>query len=153
MGIYEGKLYGKGKKFAIIVSRFNNFISERLLEGAIDCFVRHGVEEDDIDIVRVPGSFEIPQTLSWVMKRGKYDGIVCLGVLVRGETPHFDYISAEVTKGIASLALNSDVPVSYGVITADTVDQAIDRGGTKQGNKGWDAAMSVLEMSNLKEEI
>ncbi len=155
MSYYEGKLNAEGKKFMIIVSRFNSFIGDKLVEGAMDCFVRHGANKDDIDIVKVPGSFEIPQMLSLMIKKHKkdYDGIVCLGTLIRGETPHFDYIASEVTKGIANVSLQASIPVTYGIITADTVDQAIDRAGTKQGNKGWDAAISVIEMVNLMNEI
>ena len=146
---YEGKLTGKGLKPAIIVSRFNSFMSERLLDGALDTLRRHEVEEDDIDIFRVPGAFEIPVMAKILAQEGKYDGILCLGVLIRGSTPHFEYISAEVTKGISQIALEHQIPISFGVITADTIEQAIERAGSKAGNKGQEAAISFLEMTNL----
>ena len=145
----EGKIFGKDKKFAVVISRFNEFISSKLLEGALDCFQRHEVQEDDIDIAWVPGSFEIPLTALKMAQTKKYDAIICLGAVIRGATPHFNYISSEVTKGIAQVNLQTGIPVIYGVITADTLEQAIERAGTKAGNKGWDAAMSAMEMVEL----
>ncbi|MCD6246698.1 6,7-dimethyl-8-ribityllumazine synthase [candidate division WOR-3 bacterium] len=149
----EGKLNAKGLKFALISSRFNNFITERLIDGAIDCIIRHEGDKKNISIVRVPGSFEIPQIAGIAAKSGKYDAVICLGAVIRGETPHFDYVSAEVSKGIARVASESSIPVTYGIITADTVEQAIDRAGTKMGNRGFDAAMTAIEMANLIKKI
>jgi 6,7-dimethyl-8-ribityllumazine synthase len=149
----EGKLMAKGLKFGIVVSRFNNFISERLLEGAMDALRRNGAEEGDCSVVRVPGSFEIPLAAKKMVKSGRYDAVICLGAVIRGATPHFAYIATEVTKGIASLTLESEVPVSFGVLITDTIEQAIERAGTKVGNKGFDAAMSAIEMINLLKEI
>jgi 6,7-dimethyl-8-ribityllumazine synthase len=143
----------KGFKFGIVVSRFNNFISERLLEGAMDALRRNGAEEGDCAVVRVPGSFEIPLAAKKMVKSGRYDAVICLGAVIRGATPHFAYIATEVTKGIASLTLESEVPVSFGVLITDTIEQAIERAGTKVGNKGFDAAMSAIEMINLLKEI
>jgi len=151
--ILEGKIIGKGKKAGIVVSRFNEFISSKLLEGALDCFQRHEVKENDIEIAWVPGSFEIPLTALKMANSKKYDIVICLGAVIRGATPHFDYISAEVTKGIAHVNLQTGVPTIYGVITADTLEQAIERAGTKAGNKGWDAAMSGMEMAELLGKI
>ncbi len=149
----EGKLNAKGLKFALITSRFNDFITEKLVNGAIDCIVRHNGSEDNVSIIRVPGSFEIPQVAGITAKSGKYDAVICLGAVIRGETPHFDYVSAEVTKGIARVAGDSKIPVTYGIITADTVEQAIDRAGTKMGNRGFDAAMTAIEMADLIKKI
>jgi len=151
--LVEGKLTAEGLRFGIVVSRFNNFISERLLEGALDVLRRNGAQEEDIEIFRTPGSFEIPSVVRHVVEKGEHDAIVCLGAVIRGSTPHFNYISAEVTKGIAQLSLQSNVPVTFGVITADTIEQAIERAGTKAGNKGWDAALSAIEMANLYREL
>lgn len=148
----RGHLSGAGKKFAIIVTRFNEFISSKLLDGACDCLVRHGVKEQDITVYWVPGSFEIPGAALRV-RQLKYDCILCLGAVIRGDTPHFDYIANEVTKGIAALNLEKGVPLIYGMVTADTVDQAIDRAGTKMGNKGWDAAMTGIELVDLYSKI
>lgn len=145
----EGQLDGKGKRFGIVVSRFNNFVSERLLEGALDALSRHGTSDKDIDVVRVPGSFEIPLFAKKLAESGKYNAVICLGALIRGATPHFEYISAEVTKGIAQVGLESGLPVVYGVITTDTIEQAIERAGTKAGNKGFDAALAALEEADL----
>jgi 6,7-dimethyl-8-ribityllumazine synthase len=150
---FEGKLAAKGLRFGIVLSRFNNFISERLLEGAMDALRRTGAEEGDCSVVRVPGAFEIPLAAKKMAKSGRYDAIVCLGTVIRGATPHFAYIATEVTKGIASLALESEVPISFGVLITDTIEQAIERAGTKIGNKGFDAAMSAIEMANLLKEI
>lgn len=146
---FQGKIVGKDRKFGIVISRFNEFISSKLLEGALDCFQRHEVDEADIDIAWVPGSFEIPITASRMAASKKYDAVICLGAVIRGATPHFEYIAAEVTKGIAQVNLQTGIPTIYGVITADTLEQAIERAGTKAGNKGWDAAMSAMEMADL----
>lgn len=147
--IIQGKLVGHGKKFGVVVSRFNEFISKKLLEGALDCLERHEVNSDDIVIAWVPGSFEIPVAALKMAKTKKYDVIICLGAVIRGATPHFEYIAAEVTKGIAQINLQTGMPVTYGIVTADTLEQAIERAGTKAGNKGWDAALSALEMADL----
>lgn len=146
---YQGELDAKEKKFGIVVGRFNEFMSKRLLEGAMDCLLRHGATEDNIDVAWVPGSFEIPMIAKMMADSKKYDSLVCLGVLIRGSTPHFDYIASEVSKGIAKISLETGVPASFGIITADTLEQAIDRAGTKAGNKGWQAALSAIEMANL----
>ncbi|NVM22062.1 MAG: 6,7-dimethyl-8-ribityllumazine synthase [Desulfobacterales bacterium] len=151
--VYEGKISGEGKKFAVIVSRFNDFISDRLLGGALDALTRHGANHEDIDVVKVPGSFEIPLAANKMAKKGKYDAIICLGAVIRGSTPHFEYVSAEVSKGIASVGLESGVPVIFGVITTDTLEQAIERAGSKSGNKGWAAAVAAMEMANLMESV
>jgi 6,7-dimethyl-8-ribityllumazine synthase len=151
--IVEGKIKADGLRFGIVVSRFNNFITERLLEGALDALHRHGAGEDAIEIYRTPGSFEIPAVVRQLVERNKYDAIICLGAVIRGATPHFSYISAEVTKGIAQLSLQSAIPIAFGVITADTIEQAIERAGTKVGNKGWDAALSAIEMANLYRDL
>jgi 6,7-dimethyl-8-ribityllumazine synthase len=151
--IVEGKIKADGLRFGIVVSRFNNFITERLLEGALDALRRNGAGEDAIDIYRTPGSFEIPPVARKLLERDQYDAIICLGAVIRGATPHFSYISAEVTKGIAQLSMESAVPITFGVITSDTIEQAIERAGTKVGNKGWDAALSAIEMANLYREL
>ncbi len=147
----QGDLTAKGKKFAVIVSRFNSFISESLLTGALDCLERH--EAEDIEIIKVPGSFEIPFAAKKAAMSKNYDAVICLGVLIRGNTPHFDFIAAETTKGIAAVSLECDTYISYGIITADTVEQAIERAGTKAGNKGFDAALATIEMINVMEKI
>lgn len=149
MKIYEGQLQAKGFKIGIIVSRFNDFISSRLLEGALDALRRLGAEESDLAIYRVPGSFEIPFVAKKLAKSKKVEGLLCLGVLIRGDTPHFDFLSAEITKGIAQVSLEEGVPCSFGILTVDNIEQAIERAGTKAGNKGWDAAVSLVEMLNL----
>jgi 6,7-dimethyl-8-ribityllumazine synthase len=149
----EGKLGAKGLKFGIVVSRFNAFIGERLLEGAMDALKRSGAEEKDCTVARVPGAFEIPLAVKKMAKSGRYDAVLCLGCVIRGATPHFGYIAAEVTKGIASVSLESEIPVAFGVLITDTIEQAIERAGTKVGNKGFDAAMSAIEMANLLKEI
>jgi 6,7-dimethyl-8-ribityllumazine synthase len=151
--VVEGKLVAKGLRFGIVISRFNSFITDRLLEGALDALRRNGAQEDDIEIFRTPGSFEIPSVVRHLVEQKKYDAIICLGAVIRGSTPHFNYISAEVTKGIAQLSLQSSIPISFGVITADTIEQAIERAGTKAGNKGWDATLSAIEMANLYREL
>lgn len=145
----EGKLSGENLNFGIVISRFNNFVSERLLAGAIDCLVRHNVSENSIDVVWVPGAFEIPSVAKKLIETKKYNAIICLGAVVRGETPHFDYVASEVSKGIASLSLEGKIPVIFGVLTTDTLEQAIERSGGKAGNKGFDAAMAAIEMANL----
>ncbi len=146
---YQGKLLGKGLRFGIVVSRFNEFISARLLEGAQDGLIRHGVAEADIDIARTPGSFEIPMVAKKMVQSGSYQAVIGLGAVIRGGTPHFDYIASEVSKGLALVALETGVPVIMGVITADTLEQAIERAGAKEGNKGFDAAVAAIEMANL----
>ncbi len=148
----EGDLQGQGLKVAIVVSRFNSFITDRLLEGALDALKRHGVDEKDVSVVRVPGSFELPLGVRRAAK-GKVDAVVALGALIRGGTPHFDYLCAEVTKGIAQVTLDSGVPVAFGVLTTDTVEQAIERAGTKSGNKGFEAALSAIEMAKLLRQM
>jgi 6,7-dimethyl-8-ribityllumazine synthase len=149
MNEFSGQLIAKGFKFAIIVSRFNQFITEQLLEGAIDAIVRSDGKREDIDVIRVPGSFEIPLVTKRAAASKKYDAIICLGAVIRGETPHFDYVASEVTKGIALLNLEFAFPITYGVITADSTEQAIERAGNKMGNKGFDAARSAVELLNL----
>ena len=151
--VIEGHLQAEGKKIAIVVSRFNELICRKLLDGALDCISRHGGDLQDVDIAWVPGSFEIPMTAKKFVISRKYDAVICLGAVIRGATPHFEYIAAEVTKGIAQVSLETDVPVTYGVITPDTLEQAIERAGTKAGNKGWDAALSAIEMANLFNEM
>jgi 6,7-dimethyl-8-ribityllumazine synthase len=145
----EGNLNATGLKVGILVSRFNSFISERLLEGALDALVRHGAEDKDIDVVRVPGAFEIPLAAQKMAEVGKYEAIICLGAVIRGSTPHFDYVASEVSKGVAHVSLATGVPVVFGVLTTDSIEQAIERAGTKSGNKGFDAAMTAIETVNL----
>lgn len=147
--IIEGNLLAEGKRFALIVSRFNDFISEKLLSGAIDALKRSGAKDEDLDVVKVPGAFEIPLVAQKVAQQKKHHAIICLGAVIRGATPHFDYISAEVSKGVAQVSLESGIPVIFGVLTTDTIEQAIERAGTKAGNKGWSAAISAVEMANL----
>ena len=151
--IIEGKLLAEGKRFALVVSRFNDFITDRLVGGAMDALNRSGAKEADIEIVKVPGAFEIPMVAKKLAVKGKYDAIICLGAVIRGATPHFEYVSAEVSKGIAQVGLDTEVPIIFGIITSDTIEQAIERAGTKAGNKGWNAAMSAVEMVNLIEVI
>ena len=147
--IIEGKLVAKGMKFGIVASRFNDFICGRLIDGAVDALTRAGADEKDILIYKVPGAFELPAMAKKLAKGGKFDAVICLGAVIRGATPHFEYISAEVTKGIASVGLETEMPVAFGVLTTDTIEQAIERAGAKAGNKGWDAAMSAIEMVDL----
>ncbi len=147
--IIEGKLDASGFRFGIVVSRFNSFISERLVEGALDALMRHGAKADSVQIVRVPGAYEIPMTAKKMVEAARYDAVICLGAVIRGATPHFDYVSAEVSKGIATVSLDSGVPVTFGVLTTDNLEQAIERAGSKAGNKGFDAAVSAIEMVNL----
>ena len=149
----EGQLDAKGLKTAIIISRFNDFIGGKLVGGALDALVRHGADEKDIEIYKVPGAFEIPLTAKKLALSRKYDAIICLGVVIRGSTPHFDYIAAEVSKGVASVGLETETPIIFGVLTTDTIEQAIERAGSKAGNKGWDAANAAIEMVNLYKQI
>jgi 6,7-dimethyl-8-ribityllumazine synthase len=151
--VVEGALQAKGMRFGIVVSRYNDFINRRLLDGALDALARHGAEEGMITVARVPGSFEIPLMAKKLAASGTYDAIICLGAVIRGATPHFEYISAEVTKGIAQVALESGLPVSFGILTTDTIEQAIERAGTKSGNKGWDAALAAIEMVNVLKTV
>ena len=150
---HEAKLIADGKKFALIVSRFNDFITEKLLSGALDALVRSGAKDKDIEVVKVPGSFEIPLVAMKMAKTKRFNAVVCLGAVIRGSTPHFDYVSAEVTKGVAMAGMESGIPIIFGVITTDTIEQAIERAGSKAGNKGWSAAMAAVEMANLFEII
>ncbi|MEW6671564.1 MAG: 6,7-dimethyl-8-ribityllumazine synthase [Thermodesulfobacteriota bacterium] len=150
---FEGNLIVKGKKFVLVASRFNDFITDRLVGGAMDALLRCGAKDADIDLVKVPGAFEIPLIAKKMAAKKKYHAVICLGAVIRGATPHFDYVSAEVSKGIALVSMESGVPVIFGIITADTIEQAIERAGTKAGNKGWSAAMSAVEMVNLIEAV
>lgn len=150
---FEGKLDATGQRIGIVVSRFNSFITERLLEGAVDALVRHGADEQEIHIARVPGAFEIPLATKKMAASGAYDAIIALGAVIRGSTPHFDYVSAEVTKGVAAVSLESGIPVAFGVLTTDSIEQAIERAGTKAGNKGFEAAVTVIETINLLKSI
>ncbi len=151
--VIEASLIVEGKRFALIVSRFNDFITDRLLGGAVDGLLRSGARDKDIDIVKVPGSFEIPLMAKKIAKTGRYNAIICLGAIIRGATAHFEYVSAEVSKGIATVSLESDIPVIFGIVTTDTIEQAIERAGTKAGNKGWSAAITAVEMANLIEIV
>jgi 6,7-dimethyl-8-ribityllumazine synthase len=146
---YAGLLQGEGYRFGIVVGRFNEFISGKLLSGALDCLLRHGTDLKNVEVAWVPGAFEIPLVAGRMAKSGKYDAVVCLGAVIRGGTPHFDYVASEVSKGIARVGLDAGVPVIFGVLTTDTIEQAVERAGTKAGNKGWDAALSALEMASL----
>ena len=150
---YEGMLLGKGLKFGVVISRFNEFFSQKMLEGARDALLRHGVNEDDIEQAWTPGSFEIPLIAQKMAETKKYDAVICLGAVIRGSTPHFDYIAAEAAKGIARVSLDTGVPVIYGIITTDTLEQAIERSGSKVGNKGYNAAVSAIEMANLVKSL
>lgn len=147
--VVEANLVAKGKKFAIVVSRFNDFITDKLVGGAVDALVRSGTLDKDIDVVKVPGAFEIPMVAQQLAVRKKHDAIICLGAVIRGATPHFDYVSAEVSKGIAAASMGTGMPIIFGVVTTDTLEQAIERAGSKSGNKGWDAALAAVEMANL----
>ncbi|MHB1133680.1 MAG: 6,7-dimethyl-8-ribityllumazine synthase [Chloroflexota bacterium] len=146
---YEGNFIGEGKRFGIVLSRFNDLIGRRLLEGALDALSRHGVADSDVEVALVPGAFEIPVTAKTMAASGRFDAIIAVGAVIRGATPHFDYVASEASKGIASVALQAGVPVLFGIITADTIEQAIERAGTKAGNKGYDAAIAAIEMANL----
>jgi 6,7-dimethyl-8-ribityllumazine synthase len=149
----QGSYQGEGKKFALVVSRFNEFIAGKLVEGAIDGLTRHGVDGDDLTVIRVPGAWEIPLVARRVAASGDYAAVLCLGAIIRGHTPHFDFVAAEASKGIAQASFDTDVPILFGILTADTLEQAIDRAGAKSGNKGFDAALAALEMANLFEEL
>ncbi|NLL31658.1 MAG: 6,7-dimethyl-8-ribityllumazine synthase [Clostridiales bacterium] len=153
MKTFEGNLVAQGLKFGIVIGRFNEFIGSKLLSGAIDGLKRHGVKEEDIEITWVPGAFEIPLAAKKMAKTNKYDGVICLGAVIKGSTPHFDYVSSEVSKGIASVSLETELPVIFGVLTTDTITQAIERAGTKAGNKGYDAAITAIEMANLLKQF
>lgn len=153
MNTYEGRLDATGLKIGIIVSRFNEFITGKLLSGAVDCLVRNNADKENISVAWVPGAWEIPATAKKMVHSQKFDAIICLGAVIRGGTPHFDYVAAEVSKGVAQVGMNADIPVVFGVITTDTIEQAIERAGTKSGNKGFDAAHSAIEMSNLFKQI
>ena len=151
--IIQGDLSGKGLKIGIVAARFNDFITSRLVDGALDGLQRHGVAEADIEIVRVPGAYEIPLAARMIAQSRKFDAVICLGAVIRGATPHFEYVSAEVSKGVASVSLETGLPVIFGVLTTDTIEQAIERAGTKSGNKGWDAAISAIEMANVMKQL
>jgi len=151
--VYEGKITAEGKKFGLIVSRFNDFVTDKLLSGALDALTRHGARDEDIEIAKVPGAFEIPLVAKMMAQKEKYDAIICLGAVIRGSTPHFEYVSSEVTKGVALVGLEYGTPVIFGVITTDTLEQAIERAGSKAGNKGWAAAMAAMEMADLSAAV
>ncbi|MCM0650222.1 6,7-dimethyl-8-ribityllumazine synthase [Clostridium swellfunianum] len=153
MKMYEGNLIAQELKFGIIVGRFNEFIGGKLLSGALDALKRHGVEESEIEIAWVPGAFEIPLAAKKMAKTNKYDAVICLGAVIRGSTPHFEYVSSEVSKGVANVSLETEIPVIFGVLTTDTIEQAIERAGTKAGNKGYDAAVTAIEMANLLKQF
>jgi len=149
----EGQLSAAGHRYGIVVSRFNNLITRQLLDGALDCLLRHGASQTAITVVQCPGSFEIPQVALQLAKTGDVDGIICLGCVIRGETPHFEYIAAEVTKGVGQVGFTTGVPVSFGVLTTETLEQALERAGAKAGNKGWDSAMSIIELVNVSKQL
>jgi 6,7-dimethyl-8-ribityllumazine synthase len=151
--VLEGKLTAEGLKFAVIVSRFNDFISSKLVDGAMDALIRHGATEELVSVVRVPGAFEIPLVAKKLVESGRFDAIVCLGAVIRGATGHYEYVAAEVSKGIAQVSLESKVPVIFGVLTTDNLEQAIERAGSKSGNKGWEAAVAAIEMANLLKDL
>ena len=151
--IIQGDLSGKGLKVGIVAARFNDFITSRLLDGALDGLQRHGVTEGDIEVVKVPGSYEIPLAAKMLAQSKKYHAVICLGAVIRGATPHFEYVSAEVSKGVAAVSMEAGLPVIFGVLTTDTIEQAVERAGTKSGNKGWDAALSAIEMANVMKQM
>lgn len=153
MKVIQGELQAKGLRFAIIVSRFNDFITSRLLDGAVDALLRHGAKEEDIEVVKVPGAFEIPLAAKKTASKGSYSAVICLGTVIRGATPHFEYVAAEVSKGVASVSLETGVPIAFGVITSDTIEQAVERAGTKSGNKGFDAAITAIEMAQVLKKL
>lgn len=153
MKVYKGKIKGEGLKFGIIVSRFNEFVTQKLLEGALDALERHDAPGENIEIFWVPGSFEIPSLVARLIEGKRFDALICLGAIIRGDTPHFELISNQVSRGISALALKANIPLIFGIVTADTLEQAIERAGTKMGNKGWSAAMAAMEMANLYKEI
>jgi 6,7-dimethyl-8-ribityllumazine synthase len=153
MKVIQGELQAKGLRFAVIVSRFNDFITGKLLEGAVDALLRHGAKDEDIDVIKVPGAFEIPLTAKKVASKGSYNALICLGTVIRGATPHFDYVAAEVSKGVATASMETGVPIAFGVLTTDTIEQAVERAGTKSGNKGFDAAMTAIEMAQVFKKL
>lgn len=153
MRVIDGQLLASGMRFAIVIGRFNEFITSKLLGGAVDCLVRHGASEAEITAAWCPGAFEIPLVASRLARSKKYDAVICLGAVIRGATPHFEYVSAEVSKGVAKVALDADIPVIFGVLTTDTIEQAIERAGTKAGNKGWEAALTAIEMASLLTQL
>jgi len=153
MKIIQGDLQAKGLKFAIVVSRFNDFITSKLLDGAVDALLRHGAKEEDIEVVKVPGAFEIPLVAKKLALKGACNAVICLGTVIRGATPHFDYVASEVSKGIASASLDTGIPIAFGVITSDTIEQAVERAGTKSGNKGFDAAITAIEMAQVMKKL
>jgi 6,7-dimethyl-8-ribityllumazine synthase len=153
MKIIQGELQAKGLKFAVVVSRFNDFITSKLLDGAVDALVRHGAKDEDIEVVKVPGAFEIPLTAKRLAAKGSYNAVICLGTVIRGATPHFEYVAAEVSKGVASASLDTGIPIAFGVITSDTIEQAVERAGTKSGNKGFDAAITAIEMAQVMKKL
>jgi 6,7-dimethyl-8-ribityllumazine synthase len=150
---YEGEIRAEGLRFCVLASRFNEFISGRLLEGALDALGRHGARDEDIHVLRVPGAFEIPSMARWAAYAERFDAVICLGAVIRGTTPHFDYVAAEVSKGVAQVALDAPIPVIFGVLTTDSIEQAIERAGSKAGNKGWDAALAAMEMIHLRKRL
>jgi 6,7-dimethyl-8-ribityllumazine synthase len=151
--VHEGQLDAKGKRFAIVVSRFNDLVTTRLLDGTLDCLKRHGADDQNIEVAWVPGAFELPIVAQKLARTGRFDVVTCLGAIVRSDTPHFDYVAGESSKGIARVGLDTGVPITFGVITADTVDQAVQRAGVKAGNRGWDAGMNAIEMASLMSSI
>jgi 6,7-dimethyl-8-ribityllumazine synthase len=153
MKIFEGELQAKGLKFCIVMSRFNEFITGKLLDGAMDALIRHGAREEDVDVIKVPGSFEIPVAAKKMALKGMHNAVICLGTVIRGATPHFEYIAAEVSKGVASASMETGIPIAFGVLTCDTIEQAVERAGTKSGNKGWDAALTAIEMAQLMKKL
>ena len=153
MKIYEGELQAKGLKFAIVVSRFNDFITNKLLDGAVDALIRHGAVDQNVEIIKVPGAFEIPLAAKILAEKKKYSAIICLGTIIRGATSHFEYVAAEATKGIASASLETGIPISFGILTTDSIEQAVERAGSKSGNKGWDAALVAIEMAQLLKKL
>ena len=153
MTIYEGQLSGQGKNFAVVAARFNELITSKLVDGAMDCLKRHQTSKEDIDLAWVPGAYEIPLLAKKMAETNRYDALICLGAVIRGATPHFEYVSSEVSKGISMVSFETSVPVIYGILTTDTIEQAVERAGTKSGNKGWEAGLNALEMSNLMEQI
>jgi 6,7-dimethyl-8-ribityllumazine synthase len=153
MKTFEGELQAEGLKFAIVVSRFNDFITNKLLDGAVDALVRHGSSEKDIDVIKVPGAFEIPLIAKIVAEKKSYDAVICLGTVIRGATSHFDYVAGEAAKGIATASMETGTPIAFGIITSDNIEQAVERAGSKSGNKGWDAAMVAIEMAQLLKKL
>ncbi len=151
--VIQGDLSAKGLKFGIVAARFNDFITSRLLDGALDALQRHGAAETDIEVVKVPGSYEVPLAAQAMARSKKYNAVICLGAVIRGATPHFEYVSAEVSKGVAAVSLETGLPVIFGVLTTDSIEQAVERAGTKSGNKGWDAALSAIEMANVMRQL